>query len=194
MLKMHRFRWTPWLIPLIFFLIVQLIAIMFAPSGYDVIRDHISWLGEQGLTYSWMINYGWMGFGILILLVVGWFKQKEDLPPSLLLPMMVFGIALMLMGLWNVDSSDEMLTEYHFYALYIAQGAVVLAALLHVFLVKIERLRLMNLIFALIMFISAFLPLLIPSIAGFTERLFWIVLVIWLTTVYGRMDFHHDQR
>ncbi len=194
MLKMHRFRWTPWLIPLVFFLVVQVIALMFAPSGYSIIEDHISWMGEQGLSYRWMVNYGWIGFGILILLVVGWFKQKEEIPSSLLLPMMVFGIALMLMGLWNVDSNDEVLTEYHFYAFYIAQGAIVLSALLHVFLVKIERLRVLNLSFALVLLISALLSLLIPTMAGFMERLFWIMFIIWLTTVYGRLDFHNDKR
>jgi hypothetical membrane protein len=192
MLKLNRIRWTPWIIPLVFFLVVQIIAVIYAPDRYNVIRDQISWLGEEGLTYSWMMNVGWIGFGVLVLLVVGWFKQKEEILSSLLLPMMVLGIALILMGLWNVDSAD-MITMFHFYALFIAQGSVVLAALLHVFLVKVEKLRLFNLCFAIAMLIPALFSLLIPSIAGFTERLFWLVLAIWLITIYGRIDFHHDK-
>lgn len=192
-MKMNRISWTPWMIPLMFFWVVQVIAVIYAPDRYNVIRDQISWLGEEGLTYSWMMKWGWIGFGILVLLVVGWFKQKDEILPSLLLPMMVLGIALMLMGLWHVDSRD-MITMFHFYALFIAQGSVALAALLHVFLVKIERLRLINLGFALTMLGFSLITWLIPSMAGLFERIFWVVGSIWLITTYGRIDYHHDKR
>lgn len=188
MLKMHHLKWTPWLIPFLFFMLIQITALIVAPGDYRIISDQISWLGDKTSAFGWMMKSGWIGFGFLILLVVAWYKQKEDLPPSILLPMMVFGIALMLMGLWNVDRFDDVMTTYHFLAYYIAQLSVILVALLHVFLVKVETLRLPNLGFALCMLIFALLAYFIPSIAGLMERIFWLIVILWLWMLYGKMD------
>jgi hypothetical membrane protein len=88
----------PLLIPILYFVGVIIIAHFFAPPGYVWTQNTISDLGSQGHVNKWIMQAGFIGFGILLTASFAW---KWHQAGSVLLPdipIVIYGLAVLMTG------------------------------------------------------------------------------------------------
>ena len=89
-----------------YFIVVIIIAHFFAPPGYRWTYHTISDLASQGHTYKWIMQAGFIGFGLLISASVGmaFIRMRKVLYPLLLIA--VYGISILLSGIFSAAPID----------------------------------------------------------------------------------------
>ena len=85
----------------IYFVVVIVIAHFFAPPAYRWTRNTISDLAAQGLKYKWIMQAGFIGFGVLLNLgfVLKFIDARKVSYPDILV--MVYGLAILLSGFFS---------------------------------------------------------------------------------------------
>ena len=96
----------PFTLAVTYWIAVIIIAHFFAPPGYVWTQNTISELASQGHTYKWIMQAGLSGFGALIVLAVGLFifKTRKVIYP--LLPIALYGFAVLLSGIYCAAPID----------------------------------------------------------------------------------------
>ncbi len=87
----------------IYFIVVIIIAHFFAPPEYNWMQNTVSDLAAQGLKYQWIMQAGFIGFGLL--LNIGFVQkfiaaQKISYPDLLI---MLYGLAILLSGFFSTE-------------------------------------------------------------------------------------------
>jgi len=97
---MTRSPWAkPFLLAVVYFIVVIVVAHFAVPSGYDWRDNTISELASQGHTYKWIMQSGLIGFGgILLVGVFGYFR--EDTKRYYLVFMALYGLSILLSGIF----------------------------------------------------------------------------------------------
>ncbi len=90
-------------IAVIYFIAVIIIAHFFAPPEYNWTQNTVSDLAAQGLKYQWVMQAGFIGFGLL--LNIGFAQkfiatQKVSYPDLLI---MIYGLAILLSGFLSTE-------------------------------------------------------------------------------------------
>jgi hypothetical membrane protein len=181
------------LVPVVFFLIIATFALFRNSNTFSFMSDSFSMLGGQSLDDKWIMNTAWMGFGILTIIVVSGYHQKESLPIYMTYPMLSFGFSVFFLGIFSGDSGlandtinlEEVSDHFVFYG--IALGSIILSIFFHVFMTKDMKSKVTHLIYLLVIILSTLLYLLMPEGKGFIEKFGWLVMMIWLTCMYGRV-------
>jgi hypothetical membrane protein len=98
----------PFTLAVAYWIAIILAAHLFAPPGYLWTQNTISELASQGHPYKWIMQAGLGGFGGLVVLAVGlsFFKTRKVTYP--LLPIALYGFAILLSGIYcaaPIDSS-----------------------------------------------------------------------------------------
>lgn len=88
------------LIAVIYFAIVIVIAHGFAPPGYDWTHNTISDLGSQGHAYKWIMQAGFIGFGFVLTLGVIVNLVRRDTRRYFLLFVAVYGLSVLMTGIF----------------------------------------------------------------------------------------------
>ena len=85
----------------IYFVAVIVIAHFFAPPGYRWTRNTVSDLAAQGLKYQWIMQAGFIGFGVLLNLgfILKFIDARKVSYPDLLI--MLYGLAILLSGFFS---------------------------------------------------------------------------------------------
>jgi hypothetical membrane protein len=85
----------------IYFVAVIVIAHFFAPSTYRWTHNTVSDLAAQGLKYQWLMQAGFIGFGLLLNLgfILKFVEAGKVSYPDLLV--MVYGLAILLSGFFS---------------------------------------------------------------------------------------------
>ena len=94
-------------VTLIFFVGVIIIAHFFSQYGYDWTQNTISALASQGHKNKWIMQSGFIGFGILLnaSLISKFIEARRVNYPDLLL--MLYGIAILITGFFCEKPVDE---------------------------------------------------------------------------------------
>jgi hypothetical membrane protein len=89
-----------------YFVAVILLAHFFPPSGYAWARNTISDLASQGHTSKWIMQTGFIGFGLLLnaAFVVKLFAARRVVPADVLI--MLYGAAILLTGFFCARPID----------------------------------------------------------------------------------------
>ncbi len=100
----------PILISIIYFIAVIIIAHFFAPPGYVWTRHTISELASQGHANKWIMQTGFIGFGLLLAGGLAWkfFTLGRINYPDLLI--MVYGLAILITGIFCAAPIDSSLS------------------------------------------------------------------------------------
>jgi hypothetical membrane protein len=91
---------------IVYFATAIVVAHFFAPSGYDWTRNTISDLGSQGHGRKWIMQAGFIGFGILLAAGLAWKSHalgRVSPPDSLVL---IYGLAILLAGVFCAAPLD----------------------------------------------------------------------------------------
>ena len=89
-----------------YWIAIILVAHLFIPPGYIWTQNTISELASQGHTYKWIMQAGLSGFGALIVLAVGLFIFKTRRVIYPLLPISLYGFAILLSGIYCAAPID----------------------------------------------------------------------------------------
>lgn len=194
MSKMLHFK--AFVIPILFFIITAEIASFHAPDGFSRMDHSFSQLGAQALQTAWIMNTTWIGFGTLIVVVVLGYHHKEDLPQAMTFPMVVFGISVTLLGIWRSENLvEEMIVNVEeasdhliFYSVVIISFLV--GVILHGVLSQSKTLKKIHYMTAGIVLCFAMILQLTTTFHGLYERFLWGIMLIWIVSLYGRVDTH----
>jgi hypothetical membrane protein len=165
-----------------------------APDIFSRVHHTFSVLGAQAFDQAWMMNTCWIGFGVLVLIVTSLYHQQEDLPLAITYPIIAFAISMILIGIWRSDLglvetfTDPEEAKDHLIFYTIGLGSVTLGIILHALMSHSKRMKYMHLGFAIIMVILMTLLYLTSQYQGLFDRLLWAVILIWLISMFGRME------
>ena len=140
-------------IAVLYWMAVIILAHFFAPPGYLWTQNTISELASQGHTHKWIMQVGLIGFGALVMLAAGQNIFKSGKIAYALLPVALYGIAVLLSGIFceaPIDPSISYLTleaKLHSAFATIAGWSLSLAILWHIFISSKEREKLAHTIF-----------------------------------------------
>ena len=96
----------PFTLAVTYWIAIIIIAHFFAPPGYVWAQNTISELASQGHTYKWIMQAGMSGFGALIALAVGLSIFKTRKAIYSLLPIALYGFAVLLSGIYCAAPID----------------------------------------------------------------------------------------
>ena len=182
------------LIPVVFFIVLALIASFDAPDSFSWYQYPLSTLGAQAFDNAWLMNAAWMGFGLLVLLIAAAYHQKEDLPQALTFPIIVFGICIILLGVWRYDNIFEVVeidfdeVEDHLIFYAVALISLTLSIAFHALLSKEKVMRNIHIVYAGLMIIMMVLLVTVTKYSGLLERMTWFLIFIWLICLFGRVN------
>ena len=97
----------------VYFVVTILLAHFFSPPGYRWTQNTISELGAQGHKYKWIMQAGFIGFGLLLNIgVVSKFVAAGRIVyPDI--PIMLYGFAILMTGFLCAKPMDESLPYSH---------------------------------------------------------------------------------
>lgn len=95
----------PFLIAVIYFIAVIVLAHFFVPPIYDWTQNTISDLASQGHTYKWIMQAGFIGFGLLVAWGVG-FHFNQNRRAYFLLFVAVYGLSILISGIFCAAPID----------------------------------------------------------------------------------------
>lgn len=182
------------LIPVVFFIVLSVIASMNAPDSFSWSQNSLSTLGAQAFDAAWMMNAAWIGFGVLIVLIAAGYHQKEDLPQALTFPIIVFGIAVILLGIWRYDNIFETVdvdvdeVEDHVIFYGVALISLTLSITLHGLLSTHKIIKRIHLMCALLLLMMMIILEFTTTYNGLFERVIWFIILVWLISMFGRVN------
>ena len=143
----------PFTLAVTYWIAIILVAHLFTPPGYTWTQNTISELASQGHTYKWIMQAGLSGFGALITLAVGLsiFKARKMIYP--LLPIALYGFAVLLSGIYCTAPIDPSIpysiSEAKLHSMFATLGGLMLSSAVfwHIFTSSNQRERLAHTIF-----------------------------------------------
>lgn len=95
----------PFAIAVVYFIAVIVIAHFFAPPHYDWTQNTISDLGSQGHVYKWIMQAGFIGFGLILAAgVLHYFRQNQKL--YFLFFVATYGLSVLVTGFFCAAAID----------------------------------------------------------------------------------------
>jgi len=95
----------PFTIAVVYFIAAIVIAHFFAPPHYDWTQNTISDLGSQGHVYKWIMQLGFIGFGLILIAgVIHYFRQNTK--RYFLLFVAIYGLSVLVTGFFCAASID----------------------------------------------------------------------------------------
>jgi len=170
----------------VYILIAIILAHLVAPVAYVWSTNSISQLAGQGYPLAWIMRAGFIGFGVLVQIIgirrmrtsdARWFRE---------IPIMLYGLSILLSGLYSTSPFIEGLAyseaEARLHALLATAAGLALSAAMLLFALTdppSSRKALHTAALVLTMLLS-FLFGALPEAAGLIQRALWLVGFSWL--------------
>ena len=172
-----------------YFTAVIIIAHFFAPPGYIWTQHTISELASQGHAHKWIMQLGFIGFGLLLSGGLAWKSHSMGRINYPNLPILVYGLAVLVTGIFCTAPIDSSLSfsakeaQIHSFFAMMAGFALVAGILWHMIVSPDERV--FHLVFlVLITGISMLFGIsesgTIPIGKGIIQRFLYLVSFVWL--------------
>ena len=188
--KVNSMKFKPISIAVTYFIAVIVLAHFFVPPIYDWTQNTVSDLASQGHTYKWIMQTGFIGFGLLLIWGVI-FHFGKDRRAYFLLLVAIYGLSILVTGFFCAAPIDQSLpndlreSQLHSMFATIAGIAMSLGILLQVIMSANSRQRWMRIaFFLLIVGISGLFGLAENHILmldmGIVQRILYLVGLTWL--------------
>jgi hypothetical membrane protein len=173
----------------LFFIGIIIMAHFFAPPGYAWMKNTISDLASQGHRYKWIMQTGFIGFGLLLtggLLFKFWKSGNIDYPD---LPVIAYGLCVLITGLFCAAPIDKTLAfsarEEQIHSLFASLAGFFLVIGILMYLLTLPSRWVFHLTFMLlIVLISALFGLsengIIALEKGIPQRILYLISYTWL--------------
>jgi hypothetical membrane protein len=112
----------------IYFIAVIILAHFFTPLEYKWTKNTISDLGAQGLKYQWIMQAGFIGFGLLLNLgfLLKFITVRQIIYPDILI--MLYGLSVLLTGFFSaapfIDGVRYSMRESNLHSLFATVAGV----------------------------------------------------------------------
>lgn len=166
----------------VIFLSIILIAHLFASNGYNWTNHTISHLGAQKYQHRWIMQLGFLAFGIIIatgVLLNGWHLRTT--------PILIYGVCIALTGIFctapffEVPSFSLQESQLHSIFAQVAGMAFSIGIIIQIFHTKNNALKTTHLLFfILVIGLSATFGLLKTN-QGIAQRALYLVSLYWLS-------------
>ena len=174
----------------LFIVIVILIAHILAPEAYDWKRNTISELAAQGYRHKWIMQIGFIGFGVLLSVGVLQNIRKERNYRFRQFPLLIYAIGILLAGIFCtrpfVDGIPYSEVEARLHSSFASiAGFALSATLLLYFLTDNRRRKLPQLISLFLVLGLSITFSLLSSYTGIVQRMLYLVGFSWLIFIYS---------
>lgn len=178
-------------IPIAYLLALMVIGHLNAPPGYEWTQNTVSELASQGHERQWIMQVGFIGFGLLVnLAILSTFvaAKKIHLPD---VPIMVYGLAILLAGLFSAAPIDPSIgysaTEAGLHSFFATASGISISLAIACYLLVSSRPqeRLLHTAFLIVVMGLSLLFGLAESGSvaigrGLVQRVLWLVGMSWL--------------
>jgi len=183
-------KFKPFLIAVLYFIAVIVIAHFFVPPTYDWTQNTISDLGSQGHFHKWIMQLGFIGFGLILTAGVFYYFRKNS-KRYFLFFVAAYGLSVLVTGFFCAAAIDPSISystsEANIHSMFatIAGIAMSLGILWQVVVSSTRRERWTRLIFLLlVMGISGLFGLAENHILmldkGIIQRALYLAGLMWL--------------
>jgi hypothetical membrane protein len=174
----------------LFIVIVILIAHILAPEAYDWKRNTISELAAQGYRHKWIMQIGFIGFGVLLSVGVLQNIRQERNYRFRQFPLLIYAIGILLAGIFCtrpfVDGIPYSEVEARLHSSFASiAGFALSAAMLLYFLTDQSRRRILHAISLVLVLGLSITFGLASSYAGIVQRILYLVGFSWLIFIYN---------
>ena len=178
----------------VYFVAVIFVAHLFAPSGYVWMKNTVSELASQGHRHKWIMQTGFIGFGILLAigLILKWRALGSIHYPDI--PILIYGLSILLAGIFCTAPIDPTLPfstrEAQLHSLFATVAGFVLSgAILWYALIasstteRVYQMVFLMLIVGISMAFGAAESGSFPVGRGIVQRGLYLVAFIWLALI-----------
>ena len=174
---------------ILYFLVVIIIAHLFAPQGYNRTNNTISELGSQGHTKKWIMQAGFVGFGLLLAVGLGWKSYTQGMINYPDFPVLLYGLSVLVTGIFCAAPMDSKLNfssqEAQVHSIFATIAGIALVAGILWYLLVSPTERSFHLVFlVLVTGVSILFGLsesgTVPIGKGIVQRTLYLVSFIWL--------------
>lgn len=180
----------PFLIAIVYFIAVIVIAHFFVPPGYDWTQNTISDLASQGHVNKWIMQTGFIGFGVILTLGSAYHFRRNRRQWFLFL-VAIYGLSILMSGMYCTSPIDPSVSysvresELHSMFATLAGIGMSLGVFLQLILSSSNRERWIRLVFfLLIVGVSGLFGLaenhILQLDKGIIQRILYLVGLAWL--------------
>ena len=178
------------ILSVVFIVLVILVAHIFVPEPYNWMHNTISELASQGYPNKWIMQIGFIGFGVLLSVGVLQNIRKERNYRFRQILLVIYAVGILFAGIFCTRSFvdgipySEIEARLHSFFASIA-GFALSAAMLLYFLTDHSRRRILHAI-SLVLVLGLSISFgLASSYAGIVQRILYLVGFIWLVFIYN---------
>ena len=178
------------ILSVVFIILVILIAHIFVPDPYNWMHNTISELASQGYHNKWIMQIGFIGFGILLSIGVLRNIPREGIYRFRQFPLLIYAIGILLAGIFCtrpfVDGIPYSEVEARLHSSFASiAGFALSATLLLYFLTDHRRRKLLHLISLFLVLGLSITFGLLSSCTGIVQRILYLVGFSWLIFIYN---------
>jgi hypothetical membrane protein len=176
---------------IVYFIVMIVIAHFFVPAEYSWMQNTVSDLSAQGLKYQWIMQAGFIGFGLLLNIgfIQKFFAAQKVFYPDLLI--MLYGLAILLSGFFSTEpfikGLSYSLQESRLHSLFatVAGISFSLGILWRLFTAPTPGEKVLHVIFLVLVMGTSFMFGLsengvLPVAKGIVQRSLYLVSFTWL--------------
>ena len=178
------------ILSVVFIVLVILTAHIFVPEPYNWMHNTISELASQGYRNKWIMQVGFIGFGILLSIGVFQNIRLEENYRFRQILLVIYAVGILLAGIFCtrpfVDGIPYSEVEARLHSIFASiAGFALSAAMLLYFLTDHSRRRILHAI-SLVLVLGLSISFgLASSYAGIVQRILYLVGFIWLVFIYN---------
>jgi hypothetical membrane protein len=178
------------ILSVVFIVLVILVAHIFVPEPYNWMHNTISELASQGYRNKWIMQVGFIGFGILLSIGVFQNIRLEENYRFHQILLVIYAVGILLAGIFCtrpfVDGIPYSEVEARLHSIFASiAGFALSAAMLLYFLTDHSRRRILHAI-SLVLVLGLSISFgLASSYAGIVQRILYLVGFIWLVFIYN---------
>ena len=178
------------ILSVVFIVLVILTAHIFVPEPYNWMHNTISELASQGYPNKWVMQIGFIGFGVLLSIGAITNFLQEGKYRFIHLPLFIYALGILLAGIFCtrpfVDGIPYSEVEARLHSIFASiAGFALSAAMLLYFLTDHSRRRILHAI-SLVLVLGLSISFgLASSYAGIVQRILYLVGFIWLVFIYN---------
>jgi len=178
------------ILSVVFIVLVILIAQIIVPDPYNWMHNTISELASQGYAYKWVMQIGFIGFGVLLSIGAITNFRQEGKYRFLHLPLLIYASGILMAGIFCtrpfVDGIPYSEVEARLHSSFASiAGFALSAAILLYILTDQSRRRILHAISLILVLGLSITFGLASSYAGIVQRILYLVGFSWLIFIYN---------
>lgn len=178
--------------PVLFFILVIVIAHLFRSDSYQIHSNTISELAAQHVPNAWIMRVGFIGFGIWLAIDLFGLVQSGEKKWVVIAPFILYAICIALTGIWSTNMATLQVPFHHdeakLHSLYAAIAGFALTGtmFISIFTTSSPFEKAIHFGFCLFVILFSLLFSIFPDYQGIFQRLLYASSFIWMIVYFPR--------